>query len=94
MREGERMTERNQIGCAFGGHDSGQPRRLKRVALRRAMLADSRYGFGRHQDTRAGHGAAHRDRLRRCVNHLHATFFVQMRKTFHNERVNLKRVEK
>src|SRR5512132_1907764 len=44
------MTERNQLGCPFCGHDPGKPCNAKNVAFGRFALQDKAERFGLHFD--------------------------------------------
>ena len=48
VREQQRMTERNQLGGALGGHDAGETRDREDVALRQPALRDQAQRRGPH----------------------------------------------
>src|SRR6185295_5721629 len=76
MIQRKRMTQRNELGGAFGRHNSGKPRRLERVAFRRAMRAN-RLDCGRgHSHESACDGRSRSDVLIANVHHSRAAFFV------------------
>ena len=79
VSQGQGVTKRNQLRRALGRGDSGDPRDLERVALRRFQPPHACYRRALHAHERVRHRGARSRRLGGHVHHAHATLFVVMR---------------
>jgi len=94
VRQRERVTERNEIARALGGHDAGETRSLQRVAFRCPLRAHGRDRLLRHQHARRRDRAPHRRLFRARVHHRHAPLGIHVCELLHTSslRKNARRV--
>jgi len=90
--ECQRMTERNQVGGPFGGHDAGQAGDFQYIAFGMASL-ENHFASGRqHTDEATGPGGSPGDGFFADVHHAAGPVFVEMAKIVHGLRVKFSRV--
>jgi hypothetical protein len=80
------MTQGNQVGRPFGGHDACESRRFERIAFRCAMFAQSGDGLRGHQNARGSHGATRSRFFFARVNHANPALVVHVRELCHAEK--------
>ena len=79
VRQRQRMTQRDERGRLLGGHDSGQPCRLQRIAFGHLAAANQRERRGAHRDLALRQRFAAGHRLRAHVHHARLAAVVEVR---------------
>lgn len=80
MGQGQRMAQRNQIGCAFCTHDSSQSSDREYIPFFLPARRDRLKGVFGHADTTGRHRDASRFLLRRNPDHMRLAGIVKMGK--------------
>ena len=79
------MTKRNELRSLLGRLNSRNARGCEHIAFGDLIARDQTERFSPKPNFSACHGSSFTDRLRRNINHLHATIGSNVRESFHKE---------
>ena len=77
------MAKRNELRSLLGGLNSGNARGRENIAFGDLISCDQIERFPLEPDFPACNGSSFTERLRRNINHLHATIGIDVSQPFH-----------